>query len=243
MKKFFGFWIIWVIVGIAMLAYPLITSSFSFLSHPVADSAEDIAALYDTDGEYRPFAEFRFETVIFSGLYLCAGEDDTPTDWVMCGYIDGRFLPFYVKATSVDPPDDQTNVSYILRRPSDVNTVHDEWVVTSLVDDIVNESDYSYDDATSFFTSEVLQADRNGALILTACAGCGIVFIAAGILFLAARIRRSKSSPEAAVSTPMGGAEAVEFGDSDTSTSSADVTPTDTESENEGDDDFGLPPL
>ena len=199
MKKFLGFWILWVIVGVCLIAFPVVTSGLSFLFCPVVDSLEDVEALYSTDGEYRPFAEFRFETVIFSGLYLCVGEDDTPTDWVMCGYIDGRFLPFYVRATSSEPPDDLTNVSYILRRPSDVNTVHDEWVVTSLIDDIVNESEYEYDEASTFFTTEVLQADRNGAIILKVCAVAGLLLIAVGVLFLVLRLKRAgRSAPPTA---------------------------------------------
>ena len=194
-RSILGGWMLWMLIGALMLLYTLLSAGVSFIYTPVAQSWTEAEAMAAETGISRPCREFRFETVIFSGLYLCSGDDATPTDWIMCGYIDGKFLPFYVPASDGEPPEDLQNVSYILRRPTPGNAIHSEWVVASLVDDIVDEGYYSTEQASYFFTTAVLQADRNGAALLLVLALCGVALIVVGSVFLGLRLRREPEPP------------------------------------------------
>jgi len=189
-RSILGGWMLWMLVGALMLLYTLLSAGVSFIYTPTAQSWTEAEAMAAEAGISRPCREFRFDTVIFSGLYLCSGDDAAPTEWIMCGYIDGKFLPFYVPSTDDNPPEDLQNVSYLLRRPTAANAIHSEWVVASLVDDIVDEGYYTTDQATFFFTTAVLQADRNGAALLLVLALCGVALIVVGSVFLGLRLRR-----------------------------------------------------
>lgn len=202
-KRIFGSWLLWMICGALMIFYTLASAGISFLFPPRAAAAEEAEALCRETGFSRHFEEFRFDTVIFSGLYLCSGDDDTPTDWIMCGYFDGKFIPFYVSAASGDTPEDLTNVSYLLRRPTAANAMHSEWVVASLVDDIVDEGYYTTEQAEYFFTAAVLQADRNGAVQYLILALSGALLITLGLVFLVFHIHPdSPEPPDASMEEP-----------------------------------------
>ena len=211
----FGAWMLWMLTGALMLLYTLFSAGVSFVYPARAVSWTDAEELAAGTGFSRPCREFRFDTVIFTGLYLCTGEDDTPTDWVMCGYLDGKFIPFYVPVSAGDPPEDQQHVSYLLRRPTAGNAMHSEWVVASLTDDIADTGSYTHEQAEAFFTAAVLQADRNGAVQLLIVALSGVALILLGALFLGLHLRRRFEPPKPpviyaespAASTPSDGAE------------------------------------
>lgn len=202
MKGFIIRSIICFVIGALLIGFPLGAAGFSFIAPPQATTIEEAEALYAEGGLQREFREFQFETVLFTGLYLSVGEDETPTDWIMCGYFDGKLLPFYVTADERNAPQDFENVSYLLRRPSSGYDMHNEWVTASLIDEVMSDGTFTLDEASYAFSPAVLQAHRNGATVLAVMFFSGIAVLLLGALLLTIALRRSIKKPAPAIVLP-----------------------------------------
>ncbi len=160
---------------------------------------DTVEAVFEQSGNiYRPYIEVTFDMVTCSSMYLYTNDENSPTDWLMCGFVGDRWIPFFITnfSGSSEMPADEYDVTYILQYPSDENSTQIDWAYSALIEDLTTTFDVTEEEVDGIFSPAVMQAARNSRTVTQIVFGVSAVLSIVFFALIIAGNRRDSQEDE-----------------------------------------------